>query len=282
MTIAIAISSNDGIILATDSASTSKDGRGTAHVFHQKQKLFQLHDKHPIGLITFGLNRIGTENVATLCRELRLMLSGKLKNGEEDWSLGDKWTMKGIADRVKEYIFDKYYLPHFPKLPKEKRMGFYIGGFSSGQRSPEMVELNFDGEHVIGPIITSAKNSVNIKFSGAHEATHRLMLGYSPGLGKVMEEAGVEKEMIKKVIQLAQRKLFPPILHPHMPLLEIADVARYLVRNEKKFQHYSPEPDTVGGEIQLAIINRLDGFQWLERVGTKSSKKSEKKNAPSR
>jgi hypothetical protein len=276
MTIAIAIASADGIVLATDSATLSTDGRGTKQIFHQKQKLFQLHDKHPIGLITFGLNRIGTESVATLCRELRLMFSGKMKNGNDDWSLGDKWKITEIVDRVKEYIFDKYYLPHFPKLPKDKRMGFYIAGFSSGQRSPELAEMSFDGEHVIGPVFTTAKNTISIKFGGTHEATHRLMLGYSPGLAKVMEEAGVEKDMIKKVIELAKRKLFPPILHPHMPLLEIADVARFLVRNEKKFQHYSPEPDTVGGEIQLATIGRIDGFRWLQRVGSKSTKKKRK------
>jgi hypothetical protein len=275
MTIAIAIASPNGIVLATDSASTSTNGRGGAQVFLQKQKLFQLHDKLPVGLITFGLNQIGSENVATLCREIRLLLSGKLKHDGKDWSLGDKWTVEGVVDRVKEYIFDKYYLPAFEKLGPKKRMGFFIGGFSSGERTPKLVEIAFDGQHVVGPEITAIKNSVSIKFGGNHEATHRLILGFSPAMGKVMEEAGMEKEKIKEVLQLAQRKLFPSILHPHMPLREIADVAKFLVRNEKKFQHYSPEPDTVGGELQLAIINRLDGFQWLHRVGSKSNKKND-------
>lgn len=276
MTIAIAIATNEGIVLATDSALMSIDGRGTAQVFHQKQKLFQLHDKHPLGLVTFGLNQIGVENVGTLCHELRLMLSGKLKNGDEDWSLGDDWTVKGVCDRVKELIFDKYYLPYFEKLPADKRIGFFVVGFSSGERAPEVAEMSFDGQHVVGPQIAMIKNAATIKFGGTHEATHRLMLGFSPGMAKVMEEAGVEAELIKKVIQSAQQKLFPPIVHPHMPLLEVAEVARYLVHNEKKYQQFSPEPDTVGGELQLALISRLDGFRWLQQVGSKSSKKNEK------
>jgi hypothetical protein len=273
MTIAIVIASPNGIVFATDSASTSTNGRGQSQVFLQKQKLFQLHDKHPIGLVTFGLNQILSENIATLCRELRLMFSGKRKKDGDDWALGDKWTIKGVVDRVKEYIFDGFYLPAFEKLPKNKRIGFYIAGFSSDQRFPELAEMSFDGQHVLGPEIASIKNSIGIKFGGAHEATHRLVLGFSPAMAGIMEEAGLEKDEITKVLNLARKKLFPPILHPHMPLKEIADVARFLVRNEKKFQHYSPEPDTVGGELQLAILDRLDGFQWLERVGTKSSRK---------
>ena len=175
MTIALAVASNDGVVLASDSASTTRDANGRTFIFHHKRKIFPLHESLPVAVVTAGLNRLAGVSVSSLCIELSKKLSK-----DEKWKLDPKsYTIEQVADRLKELIFVEHYLPLFEKLPKENRMTFFVAGYSAGNRFPEVV--------------------------------------------------------------------------------------RFLAETEMKFSRFSPEPDTVGGALQLATISQHDGFRWLER-----------------
>ncbi|MFP6765931.1 MAG: hypothetical protein VB858_20035, partial [Planctomycetaceae bacterium] len=97
------------------------------------------------------------------------------------------------------------------------------------------------------------------------EATQRLMQGYARALPELLEKADIPREKIEAILRSAARELFPPILHPDQPLGETVEVVRFLAETEMKFSRFSPEPDTVGGALQLATLSLHDGFRWLER-----------------
>lgn len=261
MTIAFAVAGNDGVVLASDSASTTRDGNGRTFIFHHKRKIFPLHESLPVGVVAAGLNRLAGVSVSSLCVEL-----GKKLSTDEKWKLDPKsYTIEQVVDRLKELIFVEHYLPLFEKLPAENRMTFFVGGYSAGERFPEVIEIAFAGQHIVGPSRVHARNTVHVKFSGVAEATHRLMQGYSARLPAILEKAEIPKEKITQILRSAGRELFPPILHPDQPLGETVEVVRFLAETEMKFSRFSPEPDTVGGALQLATISKHDGFKWLER-----------------
>ncbi len=266
MTVAIAVAISDGVILASDSASTTREQNGRTFIHHHKQKVFPLHDSLPVGLVTSGLNRIGAEGVATLCRDLKSMLSGRMRKDDGDWALNpDEYTLKDVFERVRRYLFEEHYLPQFDKLPKENRISFFIGGFGAKDRFPAISEIQFKGQHMTGPDVLQAQRSAHVKFGGVAEATHRLMSGFAPQFPGILEKSGIEKEKITKIINSARGALFPPILHPHMPLKEAVEVVRFLTETEIRFAWFTPEPDTVGGAVQLASITRHQGFQWVAK-----------------
>lgn len=261
MTIALAVASNDGVVLASDSASTTRDSNGRTFIFHHKRKIFPLHETLPVGVVTAGLNRLAGVSVSNLCLEL-----GKKLSQDDKWKLDPKsYTIEQVADRLKELIFVEHYLPQFEKLPKENRMTFFVGGYSAGQRFPEVVEIAFAGQHIVGPTRVQVNNTVHVKFTGVAEATHRLLQGFAPKLPAILEKAEIPKEKIQQILKSAGRELFPPILHPDQPLGEMVEVVKFLAETEMKFSRFSPEPDTVGGALQLATISPADGFRWLER-----------------
>jgi len=261
MTIALAVASNDGVVLVSDSASTTRDGNGRTFIFHHKKKVFPLHESLPVGVVAAGLNRLDGVSVSTLCIELRKKLTH-----DDKWKLDPKsYTVEQVVDRLKELIFVEHYLPLFERLPKDNRMTFFVGGYSAGKDFPEIIEIAFNGQHIVGPFRVVARNTVHVKFSGVAEATHRLMQGYAPRLPALLEKAEVPKEKIQQVIKTAGRELFPPILHPDQPLGETVEVVKFLAETEMKYSRFSPEPDTVGGALQLATISLHDGFRWLER-----------------
>ena len=261
MTIAFAVASNDGIVLASDSASMTREENGRTFIFHHKRKIFPLHDTLPVAVVAAGLNRLAGMNVSNLCLELGNKLTHDLK-----WKLDPKsYTVRQVVDRLQEFIFADHYLPLFERLPADNRMTFYVGGYSAGESFPEVIEIAFAGQHVIGPARVKAKNSVHVKFTGVADATQRLMQGFASKLPKILEQAEIPQEKIKAILRSAARELFPPILHPDQPLGETVEVVRFLAETEMKFSRFSPEPDTVGGALQLATLSLHDGFRWLER-----------------
>jgi hypothetical protein len=266
MSVAVAITVNDGVVMATDSAQLAKDGAGRVNIHYQKRKLFPLHDSLPLGLATVGINRIAGVSVGSLCFELKQLFSGKRKRDGESWELDPAtYAVKDVVDRVKEYLFDGYYLPAFDKLPDKSSLTVHIGGVSAGAKFPEFAEMEFLGQHVKGPNLVNGSTAGHITLSGTTEACHRLVMGYSPGMGGLLEQTGLKPDEVREFLNKAKVALFPHILDGAMPLAEAADVARFLVETEIRFSTLTPDPDVVGGEVQLAVISREHGFKWLSR-----------------
>ncbi len=264
MSVAVAITVNDGVVLATDSAQMAKDSAGRVNIHYQKRKLFPLHDSLPLGLATVGLNRIAGVSVGSLCFDLKQLFSGNMERDGESWKLDPAtYTVKDVVDRVKEYLFDGFYLPAFDKLPEKSSLTVHVGGVSAGQKFPEFAEMEFLGQHVKGPNIVNGGTAGHITLSGSAEACHRLVMGYSPALGSLLEQSGLKSDEVREFLNKAKAALFPHILDGAMPLAEAADVARFLVDTEIRFSTLTPDPDVVGGDIQLAVISREHGFKWL-------------------
>ncbi|MBI1312217.1 hypothetical protein GC176_13080 [bacterium] len=266
MSIAVAITVNDGVVMATDSAQMSKDGAGRVNIHYQKRKLFPLHDSLPLGLATVGLNRIAGVSIGSLCFELKQLFTGKTDRDGESWKLDPhSYTVKDVIDRVKEYLFDGFYLPAFESLPEKSSLTVHVGGVSAGQKFPEFGEMEFLGQHVKGPNLVNGGTAGHVTLSGTTEACHRLVMGYSPAIGGLLEQSGLKSDEVRQFLDKAKAALFPHILDGAMPLAEAADVARFLVETEIRFSTLTPDPDVVGGEVQLAVISREYGFKWLSR-----------------
>lgn len=264
MSIAVAITVNDGVVLATDSAQLAKDSAGRINMHYQKRKLFPLHDTLPLGLSTVGINRIAAVGVDSLCFELKQLFTGKIDRDGESWELDPKtYSVKEVVDRVKEYLFDGFYLPAFDSLPEKQSLTVHVGGVSAGQKFPEFAEMEFIGQHVKGPNFVNGGTAGHITLSGSAEACHRLVMGYSPAIGGLLEQAGLKGDEVRQFLDKAKAALFPQILDGAMPLAEAADVARFLTETEIRFSTLTPDPDVVGGDVQLAVISREHGFKWL-------------------
>lgn len=268
MSIAVAITVNDGVVLATDSAQTLKDGEGRINIHYQKRKLFPLHDSLPLGLSTVGLNRIAGQSVSSLCFDLRQLLTGRKDRDGVSWELDpDSYSVADVVSRVREYLFDSHYLPAFDSAAEPLSLTVHVAGVSAGSRFPEFAEMEFLGQHVRGPHFTQGGTGGHVTLSGTTEACHRLLMGYAQGLAPLLEQSGMKPDEVRGLLNRARSALFPHILDGAMPLAEAASVARFLVETEITFSTLTPDPDVVGGDVQLAVISREHGFKWLSRSG---------------
>src|SRR5438034_877119 len=134
MSIAVLIGVHDGLVLASDSASTvlATTQPGTvfaAHVYDNANKIFNLIKGQPLGCITFGSGSIGKASIGTLIKDFRKELSEKKVEKNKY-----KFNVRGY--RVEEVVrlLAAFLNDECKKSPPAERVnintGFLIGGYS--------------------------------------------------------------------------------------------------------------------------------------------------------
>lgn len=126
MTIAVAVKVHDGLVLAADSASTliGRDLTGSSeaviNVYNTANKVFNLRKEFPIGAVTWGSGSIGPASISTLVKDLRGRFAGE-DPVYSSWELDRrKYTIEGVAQKLREFMYEERYLPEFGSLPGKK------------------------------------------------------------------------------------------------------------------------------------------------------------------
>jgi len=273
LTIAISIKINDGIVLASDSASTvlgqTPDGKlGVLNVYNNANKVFNLRKGLPIGAITWGIGSIGHASISTIMKDLRQIFVGKSQN-HQDWKLDkDNYTVEAVAQHLKEFVFDELYAPVF-KDPSQLRpdLGFIVAGYSANDASmAEEFQIYIKHGECSGPTKLRPQQNIGLTAGGDTEALNRLMSGISGALPQVLQDIlKVAPNQIPQVMNLLQERLTIPLILPAMPLQDAIDLGEFLVDLTIKFSRFKPGPPTVGGPIEIASISKHEGFRWIKR-----------------
>ena len=187
MTIAIALKINDGIVLATDSASTIigdeiEDGvRSVRHTYFTADKLFNLKKGSRIGAITWGNGSINNESISTLVKDFR-------KNSEKmEYS-----TVESIVNDFKSFLENK--------ITPETSLGFLIAGYSKGEGHPEMFLININNGNIEEPMPLNSNDPLSISWFGETSFLTRLLLGFDERLVGIFKDNSVDEETINRVL----------------------------------------------------------------------------------
>jgi hypothetical protein len=273
MTLALSIRVNDGFVLAADSAMTFRrltgDGRvEVTNVFNTAEKLFDLRPGLPLGLLMWGVGNIGNVSVASLLKDLRQRFSGQAR-GFEDWAIDpDDYTIRGVADRVREFLFQERYQAAHRRIPREHRpyLGVLLAGYGPAHPSGEQYKVQVEAGRINGPEPVIAGHGVGTSWFGEPEAITRLMLGYGTELPAVLrDELGIPQEEIGTAMAKIRGALQMPFITDAMPLGDAIDVAAFLAEAAITYQRFAPGWPTVGGPVEIATVTRHDGFRWVRR-----------------
>jgi hypothetical protein len=279
LTIAISIKTNDGVVLASDSASTvigaGQDGKlGVVNVYNNANKIFNLCKGLPIGAITWGAGSIGQASVSTIVKDFRRALSSK-DSKHQAWKLvpvpqneSPKYTVEQVAGWLKEFVFDELYSNAFPEsAPLRPDLGFIVAGYSSSDAAlAEEFQVEMRAGKCIGPVPLRAKHEIGLTAGGETEALNRLMTGVAGGLSQVLQNLfKVPEAQTEKALAVIRQQLTVPLVIPAMPLQDAIDLGEFLVDLTIKFSRFKPGAPTVGGPIDIASISKHEGFRWIRR-----------------
>jgi hypothetical protein len=272
LTIAISIKINDGLVLASDSASTflgqGPNGElGVLNVYNNANKVFNLRKGFPIGAITWGAGSIGQASISTIIKDLRLIFTeGK---GRPDWKLSkSKYTVQEVALRLKQFVFDELYVQAFKEVAFQKPdLGFIVAGYSAPDAPmAEEFQIDIKNGECSEPKLLRGQEDIGLTWGGDPEALNRVVAGMGGGLPHILQSIfKIDPSQLPQVIQLIQQQLQMPLVLPAMPLQDAIDLADFLVDLTIKFSRFSPGPPTVGGPIEIAAISKHEGFRWIKR-----------------
>src|SRR5438874_2537 len=107
MTIAVTIRVNDGIVLASDSATSFLDNQGVvAKVYNGANKVFNLVKVWPIGAMTYGWGSIGAASIATLSKDLRRRLDPRTSTDDTYRLDPNGFSIEEVATKARRFLFE--------------------------------------------------------------------------------------------------------------------------------------------------------------------------------
>lgn len=251
MTIAIALKINDGVVLATDSASSiigeNDNGRSEViYTYFTADKLFNIKKGSPIGVMTWGHGSINEESISTLAKDFRK----ELENVDYD-------SVKQVVNKFIKFLK--------PKLINETSLGFLIAGYSNNQSHPEMFLINIDLGVIQDPIELNKDDPLSISWFGETLFLSRLLLGFDEGVFEILGQHGIGEEDIEMIIDDCYQNLQLPLGVPAMPIQDAIDLVKFLADISVNSSKFVPGPQVIGGPIDIAVITKHEGFKWIQR-----------------
>lgn len=253
MTVAIAIKINNGLVLATDSASAigeSDDIQTRIHyMYYNADKLFNLKKGCPIGCLTWGDGSIKGVSISSLTKDFR-----KTLEISED-ELNIKKVAENFLNFLKEFVGEKY---------ENINVGFLIAGYSEVNNLSEMYMIEIkDGAVVMNDL--PSENNFSISWFGDIDFLSRFILGFDPDIEFLLKNNGFDEDLVDEILELSKKNLSIPLGVSEMPIQDAIDLAKFLVDISKNTSRFVPGPQTIGGPTDIAVITKHEGFKWIER-----------------
>lgn len=274
MTVALAILVSDGIVMASDSATTlvqtdSKTGTvvGVHNVYDSANKIFNLHKGLPLGAYTFGAGSIGDASISTLAKDFRALLTSGRPIGPAKWTFKPKtYTVEDVAIAARHFLFEENYVRAYGPATTKPALGFNVGGYSAGKGLPELWQIVVTQSGTCdAPTPIRGRGELGITWSGDPEAIQRLLLGYGTGMSDALVKIGLPAGDVPAAIKVLQGSLEIGLAPPAMPIQDVIELAEFLVHMTIKFSKFKPGAPTVGGPIEVAAITKHERFKWVKR-----------------
>ena len=256
MTVIVSVKINDGIVMASDSASTFTN----TQVYDHAEKIVNLVKGLPIGVMATGDGGIGSESLTTLLKDLGKRLADKQDSMYLDPS---SYTMADVAGRVHQFLFAEKSIPSGGAANILLR----VCGYSAGRPLPEVWQVQLQGAISYQLLLVHAETNFGINWDGQYDALNRLVLGVPTDLEEWATDWGMHQTDAHNLGGAIRQRAQETLAIPTMPIQDAIDLARYLVEVTMGFIKFSigKQPKTVGGTIEIAAITKHEGFRWVQR-----------------
>jgi len=262
MSIIVSVKINDGIVLASDSATTFyyADGR-PGQIYEHVNKIVNLVKGFPVGVMTCGAGGIGNASIATLLKDLRQRLVGADET-HSDWKLDHaNYSINSIAYRVFEFIKEKSNVS-----ASNMTLLIRVCGYTNKCPLPEVWDVILNQGKAEMPVCRQPEDGIGPMWAGENEALNRLITGLGAIPADVVQSLGLTSEQVDGVINKLVPQLCETLILPAAPIQDAIDLARFMVETTKSFVRFSvTRVKTVGGPIEIATITKHEGFKWIQR-----------------
>ena len=257
ITLAIAVATADGIVVAADSRTTAAPPNQNPRVLSDfTHKVFGAGQ---CAIATYGYAFLLGRNVAGHMAGFVASL--------EDTAL----ATKDMADRVSVFfggLLDQHYDQGLDQRPEPGSdvLGFLVGGYEGGTGSIYDVSLPSRSVTLITP------NGSGAAWRGQTDVLTRVLFGTDLALAEALIDEGERVELMAKLKPLADQMLYI-IPFDGMNLQDAVDFASFAIRTTIDVQRLTHgvvgRPGSwpgVGGPIEIAAVTPTSGFRWVQQT----------------
>jgi hypothetical protein len=269
MTVCVGVAVHDCLVFAADSAATLIDtdpatGQSRVqNVYRHGNKVFNLHKKLPICAMTCGMGNIGVSSIATLAKDLRIRFTGETA----EWKLDLKsYTVEDIAQKARKFLFEENFSALNPLPPAPHSLEFWIGGYGSDRsRGHEVWKIDIINGQCAAPSAMITGGATGLFVGGQTTPLNRLIGGFDNALYDVLIAGGMEAGNVNALVTHLRGNLEVQLLAPTMPVQDAIELADFLTGTCKNYYRFLPGADIVGGDTDIAVVTRHEGFKWIKR-----------------
>jgi len=257
MTVLVSVKINDGVVMAADSASSFASGM----IYNNSRKIVNIRQGLPVGAMVTGAGGIGNESIETLLKDLRQRFTDE-HGSYPDWKLDPAhYTIQDIAVKMRQFLFDEKSVP----LGATTWTKLRLCGYSAKRSLAEVWEVNLMGDTCPPPNCVQTEHQFGLRWDGEYEALDRLVFGLGTRFNEFAVKHGLSVEHAMELREKLVPDLYELLFVEAMPIQDAIDLARYLAETTIGFIRFSvPRPKTVGGPIEIAVITKHEGFQWVQ------------------
>jgi hypothetical protein len=276
MSLGIAFKGPEGVVLAADSRVTLMaqiQGNPPGQVltipatYDNATKLLQVKCQTHVGAITYGTGAIGKLNEFRTPNSLLPEFEDSLTN---DRSIPKEKDGKMARLKVEEYCkrLSSFFLkqwndrmpPAVPNIPVQD-MCFLIGGYDVGEPYGKVFEFQIPSNPIPREDMV---NQFGMMWGGQREYVDRLLRGYDERVPFIAQQAlnltDAQRDTLNTQLAIS---LGVPIPYQFLPLQDCIDLSMYAIQITIGIQHWFTGLRGVGGEIDVATITRMKGFEEI-------------------
>ncbi len=175
------------------------------------------------------------------------------------------YTMQEVATKARQFFFDLHYQALTDKPVGSHELQFWVGGNGSSETHGEIWRVTIANGVCDPPEQIAGQGEFKISYAGQPEAINRLVNGYGQALPQALLDVGADPANLDSLLAHIESRTYAPLVSPAMPVSDAIALADFLVETTKQFVRFLPGADTVGGETDICVVNKHEGFKWVRR-----------------
>jgi hypothetical protein len=224
--------------------------------------VFNLRKGLPIAAMTCGMGNIGPVSISTLAKDLRNKFC---EAGGDLYIDSGNYTIEEVATKARTFFFDQHYQSLETKPAGDHSFQFWVGGNGAGAMHGEIWRIQIVNGECGEPECLAGPGHFDILYDGQPEAINRIVNGYSQFLGNALVEIGLDADKLDSVLAHIETHTRASLIAPAMPVQDAIALADFLVDVTKRYVRFLPGADTVGGDTDICVITKHEGFKWVRR-----------------
>lgn len=255
MSLGIVIKGPEGLVLASESRVTlaAQFAGQQVHVnFDNATKLLSFSPPNSaVGAVTYGQAAIGLRTAHSFIPEFEANLPR------------ERLSVQEFAQRLGDFFLQQWNAA-VPDTYAGPSMAFVVGGFNENEPYGRVFLIEIPKRP--DPVEQQPRpNEFGITWGGQRELVDRLIQGFDYRLPEIVSTTlGLQPEQTQAMTQaLGTLRMSLPLAA--MPLQDCVDLAIFFIRTTITAQRLTVGIRGCGGPIDVAIITRREGLQFVQR-----------------